>query len=180
MRVAVIHDWLYTVGGAERVLSAILRCFPQADLHCLFDLMEEPARQQVGYQHSINSFIQKMPFLKRRHRLYLPLMPLAIEQLDLRGYDLVISSSYAVAKGVLTGPDQLHVSYVHSPMRYAWDLQAEYLKEARLESGVMSWAARALLHWMRIWDVRTAAGVDCYLANSRFVARRIQIGRAHV
>jgi glycosyltransferase involved in cell wall biosynthesis len=173
MRVAVVHDWLYTVGGAERVLQAILRCYPRADLHCLFDLMEEPGRRLIGYERSITSFLQRMPLLRRHHRLFLPLMPLAIEQLDLRGYDLVISSSYAVAKGVLTGPDQLHVSYVHSPMRYAWDLQGQYLRESRLQSGLSSWAARLLLHRMRLWDVRTAAGVDRYVANSRFVARRI-------
>jgi glycosyltransferase involved in cell wall biosynthesis len=173
-RVAVVHDWLYTVGGAERVLQAILRCFPQADLHCLFDLMDAAGRREIGYERSVTSFLQRMPFLRRRHRLYLPLMPLAIEQLDLRGYDLVISSSYAVAKGVLTGPDQLHISYVHSPMRYAWDLQSEYLQESRLRSGVKSWMARLLLHKMRLWDVRTVAGVDQYVANSRFVARRIR------
>jgi glycosyltransferase involved in cell wall biosynthesis len=174
MRVAVVHDWLYTVGGAERVLNAILQCYPQADLHCLFDLMDESGRQQIGYQRSTTSFLQNMPLLRRNHRVYLPLMPLAIEQLDLRAYDLVISSSSAVAKGVLTGPDQLHVSYVHSPMRYAWDMQSQYLQESRLETGAKSWAARMLLHRMRIWDVRTAAGVDHYIANSRFVARRIR------
>jgi len=173
MRVAVVHDWLYTIGGAERVLQAILRCYPGADLHCLFDLMDEPDRRLIGYERSVTSFLQRMPLLRGHHRLFLPLMPLAIEQLDLRGYDLVISSSYAVAKGVLTGPDQLHVSYVHSPMRYAWDLRAQYLQDSRLRSGVLGWLARALLHHMRRWDVRSAAGVDHYIANSRFVARRI-------
>ena len=101
-------------------------------------------------------------------------MPLAIEQIDLSRYDLVISSSYAVAKGVLTGPDQLHIAYVHSPMRYAWDLQHRYLAEARLERGLKSALARLLLHRMRIWDSRTANGVDDYLANSHFVARRVR------
>jgi glycosyltransferase involved in cell wall biosynthesis len=101
-------------------------------------------------------------------------MPLAVEQFDLRGYDLVISSSYAVAKGVLTGPDQVHVSYVHSPMRYAWDLQQQYLQESGLDRGAKSALARALLHWMRVWDVRTSNGVDTYVANSQFVRRRIQ------
>ena len=173
-RVAVVHDWMYTLGGAEKVLRSILRCFPGADLHCLFDVMGEEERQSVGYERSVTSFLQRMPRIARNHRIYLPLMPLAIEQLDLRRYDLVISSSSAVAKGVITGPDQLHVSYVHSPMRYAWDLQHQYLRESGLEHGAKSWAARLLLHRMRLWDTRTASGVDQYIANSNFVARRLR------
>jgi glycosyltransferase involved in cell wall biosynthesis len=115
-----------------------------------------------------------MPFIGRLHRLYLPLMPFAIEQIDLRNYDIVISSSYAVATGVLTGPDQLHISYVHSPMRYAWDLQHQYLEQANLRRGVKSLLARWQLHRLRMWDVRTGNGVDHYMTNSEFVARRIQ------
>jgi glycosyltransferase involved in cell wall biosynthesis len=118
--------------------------------------------------------------MRRRHRLFLPIMPIAVEQFDVSGYDLVLSSSYAVAKGVLTGPDQIHVSYVHSPMRYAWDLQHQYLRESNLHRGVKSIFARLLLHSMRMWDVRTAHGVNEYIANSHFIARRIQktYGRA--
>ncbi len=174
MRVAVVHDWLYTIGGAERVLQSILRCFPNAQLFSLLDFLPEDARAALGYRTSRTSFLQTMPFIQRNHRRYLPLMPLAVEQLDLTGFDLVISSSYAVAKGVITGPDQLHVSYVHSPMRYAWDMQGQYLKDAKLESGLESWLTRMLLHSLRVWDVRTASGVDHYIANSRFVARRIR------
>src|SRR6185436_8414119 len=103
----------------------------------------------------------------------LNLMPLAIEQLDVSDYDLVISSNHAVAKGVLTGPDQLHISYVHSPIRYAWDLQHQYLRESRLDRGLKGWIAKWMLHKMRIWDHRTAAGVDHFVANSHFIARRI-------
>jgi len=101
------------------------------------------------------------------------LMPLAIEQLDLSGYDLVISSSHAVSKGVLTGPDQLHISYVHSPIRYAWDLQHQYLRESGLETGLKGWVAKWMLHKIRLWDYRTAAGVDHFVGNSRFIGRRI-------
>ncbi len=106
--------------------------------------------------------------------MYLPLMPLAIKQLDVTGYDLVLSSSHAVAKGILTGPGQIHISYVHSPMRYAWDLQAQYLKEAHLEKRIKSALARCLLHYMRLWDYRTASGVDHFLAISNFIAERIK------
>jgi glycosyltransferase involved in cell wall biosynthesis len=100
-------------------------------------------------------------------------MPLAVEQFDLSGYDLVISSSHAVAKGVLTGPDQIHISYVHSPIRYAWDLQHQYLKAAHLDKGIKGLVAKAALHWMRLWDCRTSNGVDHFVANSQFIARRI-------
>jgi glycosyltransferase involved in cell wall biosynthesis len=180
MRVAVVHDWLYIVGGAERVLQAILRCYPEADIFCLFDILPDQERARMGFPPSRTTFIQKLPFLRRYHRQYLPLMPIAIEQLDLSGYDLIISSSHAVAKGVLTGPDQIHISYVHSPMRYAWDLQHQYLRESGLVGGIKSALARALLHKMRLWDARTANAVDEYVANSRFIGRRIRklYGRA--
>ena len=171
-RVAVVHDWLYTIGGAERVLAAILQCFPKADLFCLFDVLNADQRRQLGGHRSTTSFLQNAPFIRRHHRAYLPLMPVAISQLDLSGYDVVISSSYAVARGILTGPDQLHISYVHSPMRYAWDLQHEYLRQAGLKKGFKELIALVLLHNMRIWDAG-AASVDAYIANSRFVARRV-------
>ncbi|MBN3753595.1 glycosyltransferase [Paraburkholderia sp. Tr-20389] len=171
MKVAIVHDWLVTAGGAEKVLEQIIRCFPDADLFSLVDFLED--RDPVCGKVVTTSFIQELPFARRRYRAYLPLMPLAIEQFDLSDYDLVITSSYAVAKGVLVGPDQTHVSYVHSPMRYAWDLQHQYLRESHLTRGPKSWAARALLHYMRSWDARSANGVDSLIANSDFVARRM-------
>lgn len=174
MRVAVVHDWLYTIGGAEQVLREILNCYPDADVFTLFDLLKPDERRKLGFERSHTSFLQKLPMLARYHRSYLPLMSIAIEQFDLSGYDLVISSSYAVAKGVITGPDQLHVSYVHSPMRYAWDLQHVYLKESGYDSGVKSLIARSILHRMRLWDVRTAHGPDAVFTNSQFVARRVK------
>ena len=183
MRVAVVHDWLYVVGGAERVLREIIRCYPQADVFCLFDTLSDKDREFIGIGQTKTSFLQRAPFIKTKHRLYLPLMPLAIEQFDLSAYDLVISSSYAVARGVITGPDQIHVSYVHSPMRYAWDLQHAQLRDGGLDRGVKSALARLVLHYMRLWDSRTANGADAIIANSRFVARRIRkvYGReAHV
>lgn len=172
LKVAVIHDWLVVHGGAERVLEQILACFPQADVFSLVDFLED--RTCVRDKSVHTSFIQKLPAARTRYRAYLPLMPLAIEQFDLSGYDLVISSSHAVAKGVLTGPDQLHIAYVHSPIRYAWDLQHQYLREAGLSAGLKSAGARALLHYIRNWDARSANGVDHLIANSHFVARRIR------
>ncbi|MDR5752661.1 MULTISPECIES: glycosyltransferase family 4 protein [unclassified Caballeronia] len=172
MKVAIVHDWLVVSGGAEKVLERIIECFPHADIYTLVDFLED--RTCVKDRPVYTSFIQKLPMARKRYRGYLPLMPLAIEQLDLSAYDLVISSSYAVAKGVLTGPDQLHVSYVHSPIRYAWDLQHQYLKESGLASGFKSVLARLLLHYIRGWDARSANGVDHLLANSHFIARRIK------
>ncbi len=175
MRVAVVHDWLYTLGGAEQVLREILRCYPDAEVFALFDALSPEDREKIGIKKKTHtSFLQRMPFIKTKHRSYLPLMPIAIEQFDLSGYDLVISSSYAVAKGVITGPNQLHVSYVHSPMRYAWDLQHAYLNEGGYTAGIKGALARALLHRIRIWDVRTAHGPDAMLANSNFIAKRIK------
>lgn len=174
MRVAVVHDWLYVLGGAEQVLREILRCYPNADVFTLFDVLTPEDRAKIGFKKAHTSFLQKMPKIRKYHRSYLPLMSIAIEQFDLSSYDLVISSSYAVAKGVITGPNQLHISYVHSPMRYAWDLQHAYLNESGYTAGIKSALARALLHRMRIWDVRTSHGPDAMIANSNFVAKRIK------
>lgn len=175
MRVAVVHDWLYVVGGAERVLEQILHVFPDADVYSVFESLSEDERRQIGITRPVRTtFLQRIPRVGRWHRALLPLMPLAIEQFDLSQYDLVISSSYAVAKGVLTGPDQLHVSYVHSPIRYAWDLQHRYLAEVGSSRGLKSMLMRALLHKIRIWDFRTAHGPDVMIANSNFIARRIR------
>ncbi len=173
MKIAVVHDWLVTYAGAERVLEQILRCFPQADLFAVVDFIPPQERGFLLDKSSQTTFIQKLPWAKNRYRSYLPLMPLAIEQLNVSQYDLVISSCHAVSKGVLTGPDQLHISYIHSPMRYAYDLQHQYLLESGLDKGPQGWVARYLLHRLRKWDVRTAHGVDFFLANSQFIARRI-------
>jgi glycosyltransferase involved in cell wall biosynthesis len=172
-KIAIIHDWLVTFAGAEKVLEQILLCFPDADIFALVDFLPQVDRKFLENKNISVSFIQDLPFAKSRYRTYLPLMPYAIEQFDLSGYDLILSSSHAVSKGVLTGPDQLHISYVHSPLRYAWDLQHQYLKEAGLTKGVKSVMARWMLHKMRLWDSRTANGIDHILANSLYISRRI-------
>jgi len=173
MRVALVHDWFTVYAGAERVVEQVLRVLPQADVCALVDFLEGEARGFLQGKSVRVSFIQGLPKARQHYRAYLPLMPLAIEQFDLRGYDLVISSSHAVAKGIITGPDQLHICMCYSPMRYAWDLQHQYLKESGLERGVKSWLARLLLHYLRLWDSRTANGVDVFIAISRYIARRI-------
>jgi glycosyltransferase involved in cell wall biosynthesis len=173
MKVAVIHDWLTVYAGAERVLEQILSCYPNADLYGVVDFIPPMKRGFLLGKTATTSFVQNLPFARTKYRQYLSLMPLAVEQFDLSGYDLVISCSHAVAKGIITGPDQLHISYVNSPMRYAWDLQHQYLRDSGLDKGVKGWVAKWLLHKMRLWDVRTANGVDCFIANSQFIRRRI-------
>lgn len=138
MKVAIIHDWLVVNGGAEKVLEEILCLYPNADIYTLVDFLPEESRGWLKNNKVYVSFIQRLPFAKSKYRNYFPLFPIAIEQFDLSSYDLVISSSYSAAKGVITGPDQAHVSYCHSPARYAWDLQAEYLRESGIEKGFKS------------------------------------------
>ena len=173
IRIAIVHEWFVNYAGSERVVEQILNLFPHADLFAVVDFLDEEKRGFIQNKPVTTTFIQKLPFAKTKFRQYLPLMPLAIEQLDLSTYDLIISSSHAVAKGVLTSPNQLHISFVHSPIRYAWDLQHQYLKESNLEKGFKSWMARWILHQIRLWDYRTANGVDLFIANSQFIARRI-------
>ncbi len=170
----MVHEWLTTFAGSETVLREILALFPQADLFTLVDFLSEQDRARIFGKRAHTSFIQRLPFARRRYRGYLPLMPFAIEQFDLSAYDLVISSHHAVAKGVLTGPDQLHICYCHTPIRYAWDLQHEYLAQAGFSRGIRAVIARIMLHYIRIWDMRTAAGVDHFVSNSNFIARRLR------
>ena len=173
MKIAIVADWLTTYAGSERVLEQMIACFSQADVFAVVDFVPKAERGFLQGKRPRTTFIQKLPGARKYARHYLPLMPLAIEQLDLSAYDLILSSSHAVAKGVIVGPDQLHISYVHSPIRYAWDLQHQYLKESGLESGIKSWLVRVFLHRIRLWDQRTQYGVDEFIANSGFIARRI-------
>jgi glycosyltransferase involved in cell wall biosynthesis len=173
VKIAIVHDWLVTYAGAERVLEQMLAVFPEADLFSLVDFVPPDQRSFLGGRAVRTSFVQRLPFARTRYRQYLPIFPFAIQRFDLSGYHLVISSSHAVAKGVLIGSDQIHLCMCYSPMRYAWDLQHQYLREAGLDRGVRSLLARYLLHRMRVWDLRTASGVDGFIAISDFIAQRI-------
>lgn len=179
MKIAVVHEWLVDWAGSERVLEQIISCYPSADLFALVDFLDARNRDKILGKRATTSFLQRAPFARSRLAAYLPLMPFAVEQLDLSGYDIVISSSHAVAKGVVTGPDQLHLSYVHSPMRYAWDQQHQYLRGPS-GRGLRGITTRGLLHYLRLWDSRTATGVQAFAANSHYVARRIwKVYRRH-
>jgi glycosyltransferase involved in cell wall biosynthesis len=172
-RIALVHDWLAAYVGGERVLGEMIALYPDAQVLTSIDVLPEHERAFLGGKRPITTFAQQWPFVRKHYRHFLPLLMMAIEQLDVSESDLVLSSSASIGKGVLTGPDQLHISYVHSPMRYAWDLQHQYLRDANLTRGVRGLLARWLLHKARLWDVRTANGVDHFIANSEFIARRI-------
>lgn len=174
LNVGIVADWLVTYAGSEKVIKEFIELYPNASLYSVVDYLSENDRQLFNGKRATTTFIQNMPFAKKKYQKYLPLMPLAIEQLDVSKHDIILSSSHAVSKGVLTGPDQLHISYIHSPIRYAWDLQHQYLKEAGMDSGVKGLLAKWLLHKIRVWDYRTSNGVDHFIANSKFIARRIK------
>lgn len=174
MKIAIVHEWFDSYAGSEKVLEQMLKVYPEADLFAVVDFLPQNKRWFIQNKNVTTTFIQKLPKAKNKFRKYLPLMPLAIEQLDLRKYDLVISNSHCVAKGVITGPNQLHISYVHSPIRYAWDLQQQYLEEVNLQHGLKGWVAKIILHYMRLWDSRTGNNVDYFISNSKYIAKRIQ------
>lgn len=173
-RVAFVHEWFTTYAGSEKVLEAMLDEYPDADLFALIDFMPPEIRRRFRNKPVRTSFLQRIPGIRKNYRSYLGLMPLAVAQFDLSGYDLVISNSHAVAKGIITGPDQLHICYCYSPMRYAWDLQHQYLDESNLRSGIRSMLTRWVLHRMRIWDVQSAHNVDQFIACSQYIARRVK------
>ncbi len=174
MRTALVHEWLPLYGGAERVLEQMINVYPDADLFSLFDFLSEEERGFLGGKDVHTSFLQHLPFARSKYRYYLPLLPLAIEQFDLSEYDVIISQSYGVAKAVLTNARQLHIGIICSPVRYAWDLYFQYLREAGLTRGLRASFVKLVLHYIRLYDVMTANRVDVYLANSRYVARRIE------
>ncbi|HAT4981981.1 TPA: glycosyltransferase family 4 protein [Serratia marcescens] len=172
LNVGIVADWLVSYAGAEKVISEFIDVFPDSELYSVVDFLSNSSREFFNNKKAKTTFIQNLPFARKKYQSYLPLMPVAIEQLDVSSHDVILSSSHAVSKGVLTGPDQLHISYVHSPIRYAWDLQHQYLRESGLSNGVKGMLARFLLHKIRLWDYRTANGVDHFVANSHFIARR--------
>ncbi|ENH3230218.1 glycosyltransferase, partial [Klebsiella variicola] len=174
INIGIVGDWFVTYAGSEKVVAEFIDLFPDAKVYGVVDFLSEDDKKKFKNKKIITTFIQKLPKAKKKYQQYLPLMPLAIEQLDLSSHDIILSSSHAVAKGVLTGPDQLHISYVHSPIRYAWDLQHQYLRESGLNRGIKGLFAKWILHKIRLWDTRTANGVDFFIANSKFISRRIK------
>ena len=172
-KVALVHEWLVDHSGSEKVLEQMLRVFPDADLFSLVEFLPDDLKPFIRHKEVTTSFIQKLPLARKHYRNYLPLMPLAVEQLDVSAYDIVISNSHAVTKGVITRSDQLHLCYCHSPVRYAWDLYHQYLGEAGLRRGLRGAVAKLMLHYLRLWDLSTVNRIDHFMANSHYIARRI-------
>ncbi len=172
MKVAIVHEWLANMGGSEKVVLAFKEIFPDAPI---YTTVYNPDRVDPAF-HNMDirtSFIQRLPRGRTAYQSYLPLMPTAVEQFDLSSYDVVLSSSHAVAKGVLTGTNTLHITYCHTPMRYAWDFYHEYLDgpgAGRVKRLLIPW----LMNYIRMWDRLSADRVDYFIANSGYVARRIK------
>lgn len=174
LKYALVHEWLtpQATGGSELVVQEMLQHI-DADLYALIDF-ESTNPQSYLFGRSIGTtFLQRLPFARNGVQKYLPLLPIAIEQLDLRDYDVILSSSHAVAKGILSTPQQLHICYCHTPMRYAWDLTFDYLRSSRMGRGPQGLITRYLLHQLRQWDALSANRVDYFIANSVHTARRI-------
>lgn len=175
MRVAIVHDWCPNFRGGERVLAQLCKVFKGADVYTLFDFLPESVKQEhfrdVKFHTSVAN---KLPYVQRYYRGLFFACPFLIEQFDVTGYDAVISSSAAFSRGVITRPDQPHLSYIHSPIRYAWDEQFSYLEQGKLGFGPVGLPFRYLLHKLRTWDVRTAHGPDLMLANSNYIRSRIR------
>ena len=172
IRVALVHDWLTGQRGGEKVLEVLAEIFPEAPIYTLFHFPGSQSPALEGREiHT--SFLQRLPCLRKKYRMYLPLFPLAVELFDLSDYDLVVSSSHCVAKGIIPGPDALHLSYVHSPVRYAWNQYHAYFSPREL-SLFRRLAVPRVIHRLRIWDVASSARVDHFIANSANVARRIR------
>lgn len=175
MKTAIVHEWLVNYAGSEKVVESFTNIWQDADVFTLVDFLNDEERRIIlKGKKAKTSFIQNLPYAKKRHRKYLPLFPKAIESFDLSKYDLIISSSHSVAKGVRTNKNQLHICYCHSPMRYAWDEADYYLKEANLNSGIKGLVAQSILKYLRKWDLKSADNVDYFIANSNHIAKKIK------
>ena len=175
MKKALINDWYYVNGGAEKVIHSLNSVGDDFDHFALIDFLNDDDRNFIlNGKKAKTSFIQQLPTAKQNHRKFLQLFPLAIEQFDLSRYDLIISSSSSVAKGIRRNKKQLHICYCHSPMRYVWDLQEQYLQDAGLNKGLKGLYAKYVLNKIKKWDIENSENVDFFIANSNYVAQRIK------
>jgi len=172
MKIAIVHDWLDKYAGSERVLEQIVELFPQADLFSLVDFLEDKTFIKNKKVHT--SFIQKFPFARKYFRFYLPFFPLAIESFDLSYYELIISSSHCIAKSVKKHKNQIHISYIHTPARYVWDLRQQYLEETGLNRGIKKYIANLILDYIKRFDLKTINRVDYLIANSNYIKEKIK------
>lgn len=173
MKVAIVHEWLTVIAGSESCFKEFAQIYPQADIFVLVSDEKSVVKLGIDPKRVKNSFIQKLPKARTKWKTYLPLFPFAVEQFDLSSYDLIISSSHAVAKGVITNANQVHICYIYSPIRYAWDLYHQYLNESGLNKGVKGLIAKRILHYIRRWDRSSANNVDEFIPISQYIERRV-------
>jgi glycosyltransferase involved in cell wall biosynthesis len=175
LKTAIVHEWLVNYAGSEKCVESFINIWPDADVFTLVDFLNDEEREIIlKGKHAKTSFIQHLPYAEKQHRKYLPLFPKAIESFNLANYDLIISSSHSVAKGVKTKKNQLHICYCHSPMRYAWDEADYYLSGANLNKGFKGKLAKIVLNYLRRWDLKSAKNVDYFIANSNHIAKKIK------
>ena len=178
--IAIVHDWFVekSFGGSEKVtfiLNDLLNeRYSTPDIFSLTSNIKSSKKKSFNGRKIKTSFVQSLPFGKTNVQRYLPILPYAIEQFDLRAYDLIISSSHAIAKGVITSPEQLHISYVHTPMRYAWDQMNTYLEKSILSKFGFEIPIRFMLYKLRAWDFYSSQRLDHIIANSNFTSKRIK------
>jgi glycosyltransferase involved in cell wall biosynthesis len=173
MKVAIVHEWLTVIAGSESCFKVFTEIYPDADIFVLVSDEESVKKLGINPNRIKTSFIQKLPKSKTKWKSYLPFFPFAVEQFDLSKYDLIISSSHAVAKGVITNANQIHICYIYSPIRYAWDLYHQYLSEANLNKGIKGFIAKLILHYIRLWDFSTANRVDEFIPISKYIEKRV-------
>ncbi|MBT8181241.1 MAG: glycosyltransferase family 4 protein [Eudoraea sp.] len=173
MKVAIVHEWLTVIAGSESCFVEFTKIYPEADIFVLVSDNKSLKKLKIDGSRVTNSFIQKLPKSRTKWKNYLPLFPFAVEQFDLSEYDLIISSSHAVAKGVITTANQIHICYIYSPIRYAWDLYHQYLQEANLKKGLKALFVKRVLHYIRNWDLGTANRVDEFIPISKYIEKRV-------
>lgn len=173
MKVAIVHEWVTVIAGSESCFKVFTEIYPDADIFALVSDDKSLRKLNIDPSRVTNSFIQKLPKSKTKWKNYLPLFPYAVEQFDLSDYDVIISSSHAVAKGVITNANQIHICYIYSPIRYAWDLYHQYIKEAKLTKGLKGLFAKSILHYIRRWDIGTANRVDEFIPISHYIEKRV-------
>ena len=173
MKIAIIHDWFDKPGGAERVVKNLLEIYPDADIFSIVDFFSDEDRKKYLYgKRAKTTFVQHLPFAKKKFRAYFPILPFAIESIDLRGYDIIISSSHAFAKGVITHPEQKHICYCYTPMRYIWDMQKDYFNDHSIK-GLKRIYLSYIFHKMRVWDRSNSSSIDRFISISSFISQRI-------
>ena len=173
MKIAIVHEWVTVIAGSDICFKIFSEIYPNADLFVLVSDKKSLENLNIDPKRIKNSLIQKLPKARKKWKTYLLLFPFAVEQFDLSEYDVVISSSHAVAKGVLTTANQIHICYIYSPIRYVWDLCHQYLNEANLRKGIKSLFVRFILHYIRNWDVGTANRVDEFVPISNYIEKRV-------